>query len=78
MKLVTFDIDPVSYQAIKDGKILGAIVQDPFKMGYEGMNSILTKLIGQTPQAKLEILPLKLTKDNAGDFAENPQIVGSK
>lgn len=78
VKLVTFDIDPVSYQAIKDGKILGAIVQDPFKMGYEGMNSMLTKLTGGTPQPKLEILPLKLGKDNAGDFAQNPQIVGSK
>ena len=51
VKLVSFDLDPVSYQMVKDGKILGLVVQDPFKMGYEGMNSMVTKLHGGTPVA---------------------------
>ncbi|MEP9390066.1 substrate-binding domain-containing protein [Mesorhizobium sp. KR9-304] len=77
VKLVTFDIDPVSYAAIKDGAIQGAVVQDPFRMGYEGMNAVLTKLTGGVPEPKLEILPVKLTRENAADFAQNPQIAGS-
>ena len=46
VKLVGFDLDPVSYQMVKDGKIDGLVVQDPFKMGYEGMNIVLTNLTG--------------------------------
>ena len=46
VKLVPFDLDPVSYQMVKDGKILGIIVQDPYKIGYEGMNAMVTKLTG--------------------------------
>ena len=46
MKLVGFDLDPVSYQMVKDGKIDALVIQDPFKMGYEGMNIVLTKLQG--------------------------------
>ena len=40
VKLVGFDLDPVSYQMVKDGKIDALVVQDPFKMGYEGMNIV--------------------------------------
>ena len=42
VKLVGFDLDPVSYQMVKDGKIDGLVVQDPYRMGYEGMNTVLT------------------------------------
>ena len=34
---------------VKDGKILGLVVQDPFKMGYEGINSMVTKLRAARP-----------------------------
>ena len=32
VQLVSFDLDPVSYQMVKDGRILGLVVQDPLKM----------------------------------------------
>ena len=31
---------------VQDGKIDALVVQDPYKMGYEGMNIVLTKLTG--------------------------------
>ena len=47
VKLVGFDLDPVSYQMVKDGKIDALVVQDPYKMGYDGMNIVLTNLTGR-------------------------------
>ena len=44
--LVSFDLDPVSFELVKEGKILGLVVQDPFLMGYEGVNAMVTKLQG--------------------------------
>jgi ribose transport system substrate-binding protein len=74
--LVSFDIDPVSYQMVKDGKILGLIVQDPFKMGYEGVNAMMTYLTGGTPPERIDI-PTKLcTQENADEFADDPQVTG--
>jgi ribose transport system substrate-binding protein len=74
VKIVSFDIDPVSYQMVKDGKILGLIVQDPFKMGYEGVNSIMNYLTGVIPSERLDI-PTKLcTQENAAQFADDPQV----
>jgi ribose transport system substrate-binding protein len=76
VKLVPFDLDPVSFQMVQDGKILGIIVQDPFKMGYEGMNAMLTKLTGGTPPARMDLPTHVLTKENAADFAKDPQVTG--
>ncbi len=74
--LVSFDIDPVSYQMVRDGKILGLIVQDPYKMGYEGVNVMMTYLTGGTPPERIDI-PTKLcTQETADEFADDPQVTG--
>lgn len=74
--LVSFDLDPVSYGMVKDGKILGLVVQDPFKMGYEGINAMVTKLQGGKPVERMDIPTRILTKENAAEFAQDPQITG--
>ena len=76
VKLVGFDLDPVSYQMVKDGKIDALVVQDPFKMGYEGMNIVLTKLQGGEVQPFMGLGTKLLTKDNAAEFANDPQVTG--
>jgi ribose transport system substrate-binding protein len=76
VKLVPFDLDPVSFQMVKNGKILGIIVQDPYKMGYEGMNAMAVKLTGGTPPARIDLPTRVLTKDNADQFANDPQVTG--
>jgi len=76
VQLVSFDLDPVSYQLVKDGKLLGLVVQDPFKMGYEGINAMVTKLQGGKPVERMDIPTRILTKENAAEFAQDPQITG--
>lgn len=76
VQLVSFDLDPVSFQMVKDGKILGLVVQDPFKMGYEGVNAMVTKLKGGTPVERMDIPTRLLTKENADEFANDPQVTG--
>jgi ribose transport system substrate-binding protein len=76
VKLVGFDLDPVSYQMVKDGKLDGLVVQDPFRMGYEGMNIVLTKLTGGEVKDFVGLGTKLLTKENAADFANDPQVTG--
>jgi ribose transport system substrate-binding protein len=76
VKLVGFDLDPVSWQMVKDGKIDALVVQDPFKMGYEGMNIVLTNLQGGQVQEFVGLGTKLLTKENADEFANDPQVTG--
>ena len=52
------------------------MVQGPFKMGCEGMNAMATKLQGGTPVARMDIPTRMLTKENAAEFADDPQVTG--
>jgi ribose transport system substrate-binding protein len=74
--LVGFDLDPVSYQMVKDGKIDGLVVQDPWRMGYDGMNTVLTHLTGGQVEEFVGLGTKLLTKDNADEFANDPQVTG--
>ena len=76
VKLVGFDLDPVSYQMVKDGKIDALVVQDPFKMGYDGLNTVITSLEGGKVEPFVGLGTKLLTKDNAADFAADPQVTG--
>jgi ribose transport system substrate-binding protein len=76
VKLIGFDLDPVSYKMVQDGKIDALVVQDPYKMGYEGMNIVLTKLGGGDVPHDIGLGTKLLTKANAAEFAEDPQVTG--
>jgi ribose transport system substrate-binding protein len=76
VKLIGFDLDPVSYKMVQDGKIDALVVQDPYKMGYEGMNIVLTKLGGGDVPHDIGLGTNLLTKANAADFANDPQVTG--
>jgi ribose transport system substrate-binding protein len=78
VKLVNFDTDPTAYRLVKEGKILGTIVQNPFEMGYVGMNSMLTFLTGGKPQHLVELPPRLMTKENAAEFVSEPQVLDAK
>jgi ribose transport system substrate-binding protein len=79
VKLVAFDLDPTSYELVKNGKVLGLIVQDPFSMGYKGMNAMLNHLTGGPGvEARMELETQVLTQENAKNFAKDPQVVGAK
>ena len=76
VKLVGFDLDPVSFKMVQEGKIDALVVQDPWKMGHEGMNIVLTSLTGGTVQDFVGLGTKLLTKENAAEFAEDPQVTG--
>jgi len=73
-KVLGFDIDAPSLQMIKDGKILGLAVQDPFNIGYEGMNQMMAALTGAATKDSVNIPPLLASAKNAKDFDNNPQV----
>jgi len=75
-KVVTFDIDKPSLDLVKNGKILGITVQDPWLIGHDGMNQMLSYLTGGAAKAKIDVPPKLCTKANASDFDNDPQVTG--
>ena len=54
VRLVGFDASPDLQQGLRDGVIDAQIVQDPFFMGFRGVETILEKLRGETPQKRID------------------------
>jgi len=62
--LVGFDSSPDLVQNIKEGAIDSLVLQNPFKMGYEGVQTVVDKLAGKTPERRIDTGVQLLTKDN--------------
>ena len=54
VKFVGFDSSPVLVDAMKAGKIHGLILQDPMKMGYLGVKTMVEHLKGQKVQPLID------------------------
>jgi ribose transport system substrate-binding protein len=54
VKLVGFDASPSLQEGLREGVIDALIVQDPFFMGYRGVETILEKLRGETPDKRID------------------------
>ncbi len=59
-----FDSSPNLIDDLKAGAIDSLVLQNPFKMGYEGVKAIVDKLNGQTPERHLDTGVKLLTKEN--------------
>jgi ribose transport system substrate-binding protein len=55
IKLVTFDSSDSHLEALKDGTIDVMLVQDPYRIGYEAVRSLVMKLNGQTPPQQMDL-----------------------
>jgi ribose transport system substrate-binding protein len=64
--LVGFDATPDLVNNVKDGAIDSLVLQNPFKMGYEGVKTVVDKLSGQVPQKRIDTGVKLLTKENMG------------
>lgn len=76
VKSVSFDLSATTYEMIKEGKLTGTVVQDPFYMGNEGFNQAMYYLTGQTDKIQKEI-PAEssaCTIDNYEDYANDIQV----
>ena len=64
IKLVTFDSDQKLVKFLKDGVIAALVVQDPFRMGYEGVKTGLAASKKEKVEAKIDTGVTLITKEN--------------
>ncbi|UCD30778.1 MAG: substrate-binding domain-containing protein [Planctomycetota bacterium] len=67
VKFVGFDVRPEFIQALKDGKLHGFVVQNPFMMGYLSVKSILAHMKGEKVQESIDTGAVLVTKESLGD-----------
>ncbi len=64
IKLVTFDSSDSHLEALKDGTIDVMLVQDPYRIGYEAVRSLVMKLNGQTPPQQMDLKVRAIVKQD--------------
>ncbi len=64
VKFVGFDVNQTLLNAIKDGKLQGAAIQDPVRMGYEGVKTVVAVVKGETYEKELDTGVKMVTKAN--------------
>jgi ribose transport system substrate-binding protein len=67
IKMIGFDAEKTLLDALKNGEIDGLVVQDPFKMGYEGVKCIALHAKGQSVPKKIDTGVALVTKANLED-----------
>src|SRR5215468_1449047 len=72
IKIIGFDEDPITLGGVKEGSIIGTVVQQPFEWGYQGMKNMAKYLEGDKsgiPANGIIIVPGKvIDKSNVDDF----------
>lgn len=64
VKVVGFDAAPNEVEALKSGALDALIVQDPFKMGYEGVKAAVAVLNGKEIPKRLDTGVYVVTREN--------------
>jgi ribose transport system substrate-binding protein len=72
VKIIGFDEDPITLGGVKEGTIIGTVVQQPYEWGYQGMKNMAKYLEGDkswVPDNKLLIIPTAIIdKTNVDAF----------
>jgi ribose transport system substrate-binding protein len=72
IKIIGFDEDPITLGGVKEGSIVGTVVQQPFEWGYQGMKLMAKYIEGDKsgiPAGGIIIVPGKvIDKSNVDDF----------
>ena len=64
IKFVTFDSDNKLIGFLKDGAIAALVVQDPFRMGYDGVKTALAASKGEKVEKTIDTGVTVITKEN--------------
>lgn len=64
VKFVGFDETPGLINSLKKGDINGLVVQDPFKMGYTGVKTLMAHINGQTVEPRIDTGVALITPEN--------------
>ncbi|MBM3497641.1 MAG: substrate-binding domain-containing protein [Armatimonadetes bacterium] len=67
IKLVAFDAAEAEISALKDGVIQALVVQDPFKMGYDGVRLAVDAIQGKAVEKRVDTGVHLVTMDNLND-----------
>jgi ribose transport system substrate-binding protein len=54
MKMVGFDAGELHIEGLKSGAIDSLVVQNPYKMGYEGVKAVVARLDGKEVVKRLD------------------------
>jgi ribose transport system substrate-binding protein len=65
VRLVGFDASEGLVGDLKGGTIDALVVQDPFKIGYEAVRTLVEKLSGHTPPKQMDLNAVVVTTENA-------------
>ncbi|MFP6666288.1 MAG: sugar-binding protein [Pirellulales bacterium] len=70
IKIIGFDENDVTLQAIKDGHCTGTVVQDPYQYGYKSVEMLVEILKDPTAERDkfVDIPPRSVTKENVDEF----------
>jgi ribose transport system substrate-binding protein len=69
IKYVGFDASDRLLEGLKKGEIQGLVVQNPFKMGYEGVKTMVMHLRGQKVEKRIDTGVTLVTPENLSDPA---------
>ncbi len=67
VKLVGFDASPGLQQGLRDGVIDALLIQDTFRIGYLGVETVVQKLNGETPQRSIQFPARIITATDLDD-----------
>jgi len=67
VKLVAFDASPEQIEFLKEGSVQALIVQNPFRMGYQGVESAINYLEGEDVPGRIDTGVTVVTQDNLDD-----------
>lgn len=63
--VVVFDASPSSLNAVIEGKLAAVIAQDPYKMGYKGVETAIRAKKGEQVEKRIDTGVKIITKENA-------------
>jgi ribose transport system substrate-binding protein len=64
VKLIGFDSSEGLVQDLQDGVISALMIQDPFRIGYEAVRTLVDKLNGKTPPKRIDLTARVVTRDD--------------
>ncbi len=67
VKIVGFDSSPSLLDDLRAGSIDSLVLQNPFQMGYQGLNTLIDHRAGRPPPKRIDLPPTLVTHDNLSD-----------
>ena len=77
IKVIGFDSDPKTVKFLSDGVLAGLVVQDPFRMGYDGVKTALAASKGEKVEANVDTGANLITTANMNE-ARSQELLNPK